>query len=241
MCGRYILKLDREAFIRFYGFDPVEEFSETRIDPFRPRYNVAPSQRVPIVRSRLGPEREIIRQGTAGSRELVMARWGLIPGWAKEPSIGNKMINARCETVATNGAFRSAFASRRCIVPASGFYEWKGAKPPKQPYLVRRVDGEPMAFAGLWETWTDRATGEVVTTCTIITCEANALIAELHDRMPVILDPDDYDRWIGQGDRELLRPCPVEWLEACPVGPRVNRPENDGADLIQPLDDHLLL
>ena len=127
-------------------------------------------------------------------------RWGLIPAWAKEPSIGNKMINARAESVAEKPAFRAAFRSRRCIVPASGFYEWqRQGRGPKQPYLIRRKDGEPIGFAGLWEGWRDPASGEAVESCTIITCAPNELVAELHDRMPVILDPADYDRWLDPG------------------------------------------
>jgi putative SOS response-associated peptidase YedK len=134
-------------------------------------------------------------------------------------------------------AFRAAFRARRCIVPASGFYEWRRrGGGPKQPHLIRRKDGEPMGFAGLWEAWRDPASGEELVTCAIITCEPNALMAELHDRMPVILDPDDYDAWLDpeRGGLELLRPCPAEWLEAVPVSTRVNSPRNDDPGLIQP-------
>jgi putative SOS response-associated peptidase YedK len=144
------------------------------------------------------------------------------------------MINARAETVAEKPAFRA----RRCVVPASGFYEWRRrGKGPKQPYLIRRRDGQPMGFAGLWETWTDPATGEIVTTCTIVTCAPNELMAELHDRMPVVLDPADYGAWLDPADprgADLLRPCPAEWLEAVPVSTRVNSPANDYESVIQP-------
>jgi putative SOS response-associated peptidase YedK len=162
---------------------------------------------------------------------------GLIPAWAKDPAIGNRMINARAEGVTEKPAFRSAFRSRRCIVPASGFYEWRQGRGPKQPYLIRRKDGQPIGFAGLWESWEDRTTGEVIETCTIITYEPNALMAELHDRMPLILGPADYDRWLDPsvpGGEELLRPCPAEWLEAVPVSTRVNSPANDDESIIQP-------
>ena len=147
------------------------------------------------------------------------------------------MINARAEGVAEKPAFRAAFKARRCIVPATGFYEWqRRAAGGKQPFLIRRRDGAPLGLAGLWEAWTDRETGEEVTTCTIVTCEPNALMAKLHNRMPVILDPADYDAWLdpAQGGTELLRPCPEEWLEVVPVSTRVNSPRNDDATIIQP-------
>jgi putative SOS response-associated peptidase YedK len=148
------------------------------------------------------------------------------------------MINSRAETVAEKPAFRAAFKARRCIVPASGFYEWKRqGRGPKQPYLIQRRDGRPMGFAGLWEEWRDRDTGEVVTTCAIVTCAPNELTAELHDRMPVILDPGDYGAWLDPGAPRragLLRPCPAEWLEAVPVSTRVNSPANDDESVIQP-------
>lgn len=242
MCGRYQLKLDPEAFKRFYGFDYRDEFSETKIDPFKgfERYNIAPTTRVPVIRFEPIREREIIREKAGGGRELVMARWGLIPAWAKDPKIGNSAINARAEGIADKPMFRSAYKSRRCIVPASGFYEWK--KLPngkKQPYLIRRRDGAPMSLAGLWEEWKDRVTGEVITSCAIITCGPNELMAELHDRMPVILDPADIDAWLGVGGDAFLRPCPAEWIEAYPVSTKVNNVRNDGADLIEPIEDDL--
>lgn len=134
--------------------------------------------------------------------------------------------------------FRDAYKRKRCIVPASAFYEWKRTAGIKIPHVLRRKDGQPMGFAGLWETWTDRATGEVVTSCTIVTTRPNAMMAELHDRMPVILDPADYDRWLDPAvpdADELLRPCPDDMLEAVPVSSRVNNPRNQGPDLVQPV------
>lgn len=236
MCGRYLLYADHDLLARAFGFD---EFSETPRD-LEPRFNVAPSQRVPIVRNRgAGRELTIVRRadGTA-ERELVNAKWGLIPPWAKEPSIGHRMINARAEGIESKPAFRAAFRARRCIVPASAFYEWqRRERGPKQPYMIRRRDGEPMGFAGLWETWQDRETGEVVTTCTIITCAPNALMAELHNRMPALLKPADYEAWLDPSDprgAELLRPCPDDVLEAVPVSTRVNSPKNDDKTIIQP-------
>jgi putative SOS response-associated peptidase YedK len=145
------------------------------------------------------------------------------------------MINVRAEALTEKPAFRAAFRARRCIVPASGFYEWRRRGGPKQPFLIRRKDWQPMSLAGLWESWTDPETGEVVTTCTIITTEPNALMAELHDRMPVILDPADYGTWLdpGRGGLELSRPCPEAWLEPVPVSTRVNSPRNDDPSIIQ--------
>ena len=232
MCGRYLLTASMRKLGHSFGF---EEFSDIRIVP---RFNVAPSQTVPVVRNQVGDELEIIRRKDgAAARELVPARWGLIPSWAKDASIGYKTINARAEGIAGKPAFRDAYRRRRCIVPASGFYEWRKRGGPKQPHLIRRRDGEPIGFAGLWESWTDRATGEVVTSCTIVTTAPNELMAELHDRMPVILDPVDYDAWLDPTDprgSELLRACPAEWLEAVPVSARVNSPRNDDPGIVEP-------
>jgi putative SOS response-associated peptidase YedK len=230
MCGRYMLRADPHQLGRAFRLDELRQIP--RDLPLR--FNIAPSQAVPIVR-----ELRIVRQaGDGAGRELAAVRWGLIPAWAKEPSIGNKMINARAESVAEKPAFRAAFRSRRCIVPASGFYEWqRRGRGPARPFLIRRKDGEPMGFAGLWEGWRDPATGEVVESCTVITCEPNELMVELHDRMPVILGPADYNRWLdpkAPRPEELLRPCPAEWLEAVPVSTRVNNPANDDASVLEP-------
>ena len=246
MCGRYLLHADPELVARAFGLEFSQTGRELGAGVLRPRYNIAPTQHVPIVRNRAeGPKLAIIRRadGTA-ERELVVVRWGLIPEWAKDPAIGNRLINARAEGLAEKPAFRAASRSRRCVVPASGFYEWRRqGKGPKQPFLIRRKDGQPMGFAGLWETWTDRTTGEVVTTCVIVTCSPNELLAELHDRMPVVLDPKDYDAWLDSGDARgaaLLRPCPAEWLEAVPVSTRVNSPANDDEGLVEPQCEELV-
>jgi putative SOS response-associated peptidase YedK len=235
MCGRYLLRADARSLERAFG---VTELSETPRD-LAPRFNIAPTQAVPIVRNKPGRDLTIVRRTDgAAERELVSVRWGLVPAWAKDPAIGNRMINARAEGISEKPAFRAAFRSRRCIVPASGFYEWRRqGRGPKRPHLIRRKDGEPIGFAGLWETWRDPSTGDEVTTCTIITREPNELVAELHDRMPVILDPKDYDRWLdpkAPGAEELLRPCPSEWLEAVPVSTRVNSPANDDESVLRP-------
>jgi putative SOS response-associated peptidase YedK len=222
MCGRFLLHAPVDTLQRAFGFAERPNL--------RPRYNVAPTQTVPVVR-------RSHRDG--GGRELALARWGLIPSWAKDASIGNKLINARAETVAEKPAFRGAFRERRALVPADGFYEWRKREGggPKQPLLIRRRDGEPFAFAGLWEHW--RGPEGEVETCTILTTEANAALAPIHDRMPVILDPASYDRWLDPAQpraEELLQPCPDEWLEAFPVSTRVNNVRNDVVELIAPMN-----
>jgi putative SOS response-associated peptidase YedK len=218
MCGRFLLQAPVDVLQRAFGFEERPNL--------RPRYNIAPTQAVPIV-----------RRNDGGGRELALVRWGLIPAWAKEAGIGSRLINARSETMAEKPAFRSAFRKRRCLVPADGFYEWR--KPegggPKQPMLIRRRGEGPFAFAGLWERW--RGPEGEVETCTILTTEANSILAPIHDRMPVILDPASYDRWLDPaqtGAEELLRPCPDGWLEAFPVSTRVNNVRNDAAELITP-------
>ena len=227
MCGRYTLR--RIDLIRG-GFDAsllpsFEEFTE------RPRFNIAPSQAIPVV-----------RLDSSGKRVLGTVRWGLIPSWTKgKPK--HEPINARAETLATSGMFRQAFERRRCLVPADGFYEWRklDAKT-KQPMFVHRRDDGVFAFAGLWERWKPDPEAEPVDTCTIITTTPNELMAPIHDRMPVILDPADYARWL---DREtpaadvagLLRPCPPDEMEARPVSTRVNSPRNDDEECVQPLAD----
>ena len=196
------------------------------------RYNIAPTQEVAAIR--------ILSE--VGTRRLDMLRWGLIPPWAKDPSIGGRMINARRETVATKPSFRSAFKHRRCLVTADGYYEWKKFDGRKQPYYIRMQDERPFAFAGLWETWRGGPADSMETplvTCTIITTEANELSRPIHHRMPVILEPDHYDMWL---DLELDRPEPLqslllpyrsEEMVAVAVTTYVNRPSNDDPKCIK--------
>ncbi len=182
-----------------------------------PRHNVAPTQSVPVVRLTAGGE----------GRELVLVRWGLIPHWAKDPSIGNRLINARAESVADKPSFRDAFRRRRCLVVADGFYEWQKLGTRKQPFLIRLKNREPFAFAGLWSRWRTPEGGDL-DTCTIITTDANPLLAPIHDRMPVILAPADHACWLdpAAGDpRPLLRPFADEALEAVPVDPPRDNPQ----------------
>jgi putative SOS response-associated peptidase YedK len=219
MCGRYMLTTPVDALRQLFLF--------TERPNLAPRYNIAPTQDVPIVR----------RTRDGAGRELIMVRWGLVPYWADDPKIGNRLINARRESVARTAAFREAYQRRRCLVPADGFFEWQKEGRTRQPLLVRRKDQAPFAFAGLWERWPQPG-GGVLRSCTIITCPANKLIAPVHDRMPVILASEDYERWLDPSradGRELLEPYPAAELEAFPVSPRVNSPQYDDPECIAPL------
>jgi putative SOS response-associated peptidase YedK len=217
MCGRYLLHAPVDLLQRAFGFAELPNLA--------PRYNIAPTQAAPIVRI------------AEGARSLVMARWGLIPFWAKDPRIGVQAINARAETVATKPMFREAFRRRRCLVPADGFYEWQRLDArSKRPLLIRPADGQPIAFAGLWEVW--RGPEGPVTSYTIVTTTANATCAPIHDRMPVILAREDHAAWLDptRPDAErLLRPCPDAWLTVQAVSPRVGNVRNDDPELIEPV------
>lgn len=214
MCGRFTLTLTPETLRIIFGIP--------ELPPLSPRYNIAPTQPVLIVRTR-----------AQGGREAVLARWGLVPSWAKDPAIGNKLINARSESVFEKPSFRHAIRGRRCIVPASGFYEWHTVEGTgKQPRYVTAADGGPLAFAGLWEEW--RAPdGGTLESCCILTTAANSLVAAIHDRMPVILPPEAYGTWLdpglscGEELARLLGPAPPEELAAVRVSTLVNSPGND--------------
>jgi putative SOS response-associated peptidase YedK len=217
MCGRFALIVDASVLADVFEVDPPREL--------KPRFNIAPTQSIPIVRAAEG-----------GRRECTMVRWGLIPSWAKDESIGARMINARGETVAEKPSFRAAAESRRCLVPASGFFEWVKLGDRKQPHFIHFTDARPFAFAGLWERWSKGP--EPLDSCTIITTTPNDLVAKLHDRMPVILPPECYDEWLAPNslptDRlgELLVPHPAADMEAYPVSTHVNRPGNDDPECI---------
>jgi putative SOS response-associated peptidase YedK len=222
MCGRFTLTSTAEILASLFHLREVPDLPQ--------RFNIAPTQSVAVVR----PSAE------TGSRELVMLRWGLIPSWAADPAIGNSLINARSETVATKPSFRSAFRQRRCLVVADGFYEWQkrpGGK--KQPYYFRLGDGRPFAFAGLWERW--QKGEEPVESCTLLTTTANATVRPVHERMPVILQPAAYDQWLdsrGQKAEEvlpLLQPYAGADLTAYPVGTQVNNARHNGPDCVAPL------
>lgn len=222
MCGRFTL----------FEADKIlsKEFGVSGFPPLSPRYNIAPSQPVAAVRA-----------APAGAgRELALLRWGLIPSWSKDPAIGNRLINARAETAREKPSFRNAFRRHRCLIPASGFYEWQRQERGKQPYFVRMRDGRPFAFAGLWDRWESADEG-AIETCTILTTAPNAVLAPIHDRMPVILPPAEYARWLDPSLRDtdslapLLVPFPPDDILAFPVSPRVNPPTIDDEKCIAPL------
>ncbi len=196
-----------------------------------PRYNIAPSQPVAAIRA-----------GGSGARELTLLQWGLIPSWAKEPAIGSRMINARAETAAEKPSFRAAMKRRRCLIPASGFYEWTRVGAAKQPFFVRMKGGRPFALAGLWEQWCGED-GSELETCAILTTSPNELAAKIHPRMPVIIAPGDYGRWMDPANEKpgtlepLLRPYPAGEMEAHPVSRHVNNPRNDDPACIEPAGD----
>lgn len=223
MCGRFYLNTDSQTL--------TEHFDASCAYSLVPHYNIAPSQEVIVV-----------RQGSE-IREIVMLRWGLIPFWAKSEKTGYKMINARAETVASKPAYRAAFRQRRCILPASGFYEWKTTDNGKQPYCIRTND-DLMAFAGLWEHWQGEG-GDSVESCTIIVTEANDKLRPIHDRMPVILDPVDYEVWLDpeMQDPDVLKPMlrsyPEEMVTFYPVSRKVGNPSYDNPDCIEPLTTEL--
>ena len=223
MCGRITLTSSARELAEHFELEPGVELA-----PLEPRYNVAPSQDIATV-----------RQDRDGRRVLKVERWGLVPHWAKDPAIGNRLINARAESVATKPAFRDAFRSRRCVVSADGFYEWSGRGAERRPYIFRRPDRAMIGIAGLYERWIGEG-GEVVDSCTLITTDANATLAPFHDRMPVILAPSDYGRWLDRGRQEsealmsLLAPCPPDWLDSSPVSTRINNPRNDDPECLIP-------
>jgi putative SOS response-associated peptidase YedK len=218
MCGRYRLTA-KERYLRdHFGLDE---------DPsWAPRWNIAPRQMVPVVR----------QKSSASGRSFDLVRWGLIPSWEKDPAVATGTINAMSETVAQKPAFRDALRLRRCLVPADGFYEWLSiGSRQKQPYSIGMMDDSVFAFAGLWESWINPQ-GRTAETCTILTTTPNALVTEIHNRMPVILKPADYDRWLDPCIHHIaalddcLKPFDAALMKKYPVSTRVNRPENDDLD-----------
>lgn len=222
MCGRYTLKTTSEVVADQFHFEELSDL--------KPRYNIAPSQQVLAVRENSG----------STSREGVMLKWGLLPSWAKDPSLGMKLMNARVETVAEKPSFRKAFRQRRCLVLADGFYEWQKDGKVKQPYYIRMRDERPFAFAGLWEHWIDDE-GKVLETCALLTTEPNELMGPIHHRMPVILNVEGYDDWLDPNLQTverltpLLQSYPAEEMMAYPVGRLVNNARFDDPRCIEPL------
>lgn len=222
MCGRYVLHGPKSRFNEHYATDGWPDVPD--------RFNIAPSSWVPV-----------IRQAPEGRRVVDLLRWGLVPHWAKDATIGAKLNNARGETVAEKPSFRSAYARRRCIVPASGFYEWQEAPgQKKQPWFIRMKGGEPMAMGGLWESWTDPASGEITRTFCIVTTGPNGVMAPIHERMPVLLRQEDWPAWLSpDGDLKriapMIGPAATELIEAWPVSRRVSNAREDDAELMEPI------
>ncbi|HNP64344.1 MAG TPA: SOS response-associated peptidase [Woeseiaceae bacterium] len=222
MCGRFAFYSPGEATAALFGTD-----GSLTVEP---RYNIAPTQYVAA-----------IRDDAERNRELVMLRWGLVPFWAKDPAIGNKMINARAETVAEKPSYRDAFKHRRCIVLADGFYEWHRQADVKVPYFISLKSGEPFGLAGLWETWNSKETGESLQSTTLITTAANNFMQPLHHRMPVILQPETANEWLA-GSPDFLDGVSQRMpkLQAWPVSRNVNNARNQGEELIDPVGDVLV-
>jgi putative SOS response-associated peptidase YedK len=225
MCGRFSLRARNAEIL-------AEYFGIVDVPLLKPRYNIAPSQPVPVVR--LKPDE------SKPKREMVLMRWGLIPSWAKDAAIGNRMINARAESLAEKPAFRAALRRRRCLVAADGFYEWQEIERKKQPYFIRFRDDRPFAFAGLWESW-EGPDHAAIESCTIITTAANKLLRPIHERMPVILAPDAYKVWFDTAVENmdtitgLLVPFSSKEMEAYPVDTLVNKATHDEPGCVNPL------
>lgn len=222
MCGRYVVAYDPDTLI--------SGFSVLRAPPFPKRWNVAPQSMVPVV-----------RQTKDGERVAEIMRWGLLPHWAKDPKLANKLNNARAEGVFDKPSFRQAARRRRCLLPASGFYEWQATPTGKQPWYISPMAARPFAMAGLFEAWRPDEDSEWLLTCCVITTEPNTLMAPIHDRMPVMLDESDWARWLArevqdpEALRDLLRPCDPATMQAWPVSRAVNRGSAEGEDLVTPL------
>lgn len=218
MCGRFAITLPPDATAQLFQAAPANDLPEV------PNYNVCPTNRIHVIR------------GGEGGRRLVGMRWGLLPHWYKSPTDGPLLINARAETVAEKPAFRAAVRERRCLIPATGFYEWvKDAEGKRLPFYIHRADGAPLAFAGLWQAWGKE---DPVETCAIVTCAASEMMSKIHHRMPVILGPEDWALWLGEegkGAAVLMRPAPEDALKAWRVDPAVNSNRASGSALIEPL------
>ncbi len=220
MCGRYASFLPAEALARLFG-------TTNPLPNIEPSWNLAPSEPAPVIR---------FRRAT-GERHLDLLRWGLVPYFTEDVKQARRPINARAETLASSGMFRDAFAQRRCLVPAAAFYEWKVAAGGRQPYAVARKDGQIMALGGLWESWRD-GSGEVLRTFTIITTRPNADVSELHNRMPLVLDPKHWPAWLGEIEAEpatLLEPPADGTLRFWPIGRAVSSVRNKGPELLEPV------
>ena len=222
MCGRYYLDTLPELMLQHFGIAPPAAYE--------PHWNIAPTLHAPVLR------------GHGKNLEFAMLRWGLVPYWAKDPAIAGKLINARGDGVSEKPAFRAAYRKRRCVVPATGFFEWRAEGGVKQPYAIVPTTQPLFGMAGLWETWTD-PNGAALETFTIVTTEPNARMAELHDRMPVLLEPPDYARWVTGRTEEaaaLIRPSASDSIRYFAVSRAVSNAKNDRPDLVQPIANQQL-
>ena len=232
MCGRFSLFTQDDVICEYFGIDNLTELL--------PRYNIAPTQDVAVIHTPPGGACAAADADASepGGRALAMMRWGLIPSWSKEIGRTAPMINARAETISEKPSFRAAFHTRRCLVPADGFYEWRTEDGKKQPFRIGMKGGAPMAFAGIWEHW-ESPEGEQTNSVAIVTTEANSKLRPIHARMPVILEPGDYDRWLGVEEgssvQKLLRPYPPDNMAFYRVGLHVNSVRNDDEACIAPL------
>ena len=221
MCGRYTLTADAESIQLAFNLDDVSAWEQ-------PRYNVAPSQMVPVITNQ-------------NRKVLTPLKWGLVPSWAKDPAIGNRMINARSETVAEKPSFRTAFKRRRCLIPADGYFEWTKRNGKKVPMYIKRCDREIFAFAGLWENW-KMPDGRWLGTCAILTTEANEFVRPIHHRMTVMIEPEDHETWLSETELTpdqwlpLMSGCDSHKLTAFEVSTQVNRPINDNPTVIIPVE-----
>lgn len=222
MCGRFMLKSSIDEIASLFDIDQRPNL--------RPRYNIAPTQETAIIRR------------TPDGQALSMARFGLVPRWADDPKVGYKMINARGETVDHLPSFREAYRKRRCLVPTDGFFEWQSVdssgKSPKQPFLIRRPDETPFAFAGIHERWQSKSGAETIESFAIVTTDANRRLAPIHHRMPVVLAAEAYDLWLDldRDPRPLIGPCPDDWLETVMIGQRINKPAHDDASVLERIE-----
>lgn len=220
MCGRYVLKSSPADIAEFFDLDEYAGFG--------PRFNIPPGTDIPVV-----------RQSPQGQRVLHLLRWGLVPNGSKDARLGARLNNARAESVAVKPSFRQAYSKRRCLIPADGFYEWRGEGSAKTPFFISQSNGAPLAMAGLWESWI-APDGTILRTACVVTTQANALLLPIHERMPVLIAPEAWQRWLSapaEQVRDLLAPYPAEQLQAWPVSKRVNAARDDDEGLLAPLSD----
>lgn len=236
MCGRIYITTSLERMLSYFGFNDIDGVPD--VEAQLPRWNGAPGQMYPIIINAASENSEVL------GRRAVNAKWGFVPPWSKDGKGDGRPppIIARSETVATNGMFRQSYKSKRCLVPISGFFEWKdiyGTGKNKQPYAIGMADDLPFCLAGIWSTWRDKVTGLDLRSFAVLTCEPNALMAQIHDRMPVILHRKDYDRWLGiePDPHDLLVPYPDHLMKMWKIGSKVGKPANNTPDIIDPIDD----